>query len=158
LSLAGVMSHALSLAREGPEACRESSELMGLGRLWERAGDVERARRAFELAAEAGDRDVRPHALARLATLLGRQGRHDEAAAVWQAVLDDCRRRRTTSVLARRAAEALAIHHEHRAHDLTAAKRYALELQGELDDRTRRDAAHRLGRIDRKISLKGRLL
>jgi uncharacterized protein YprB with RNaseH-like and TPR domain len=158
LSLAAVMSHALWMAREGPEACRESSELMGLGRLYEQAGDVERARRSFELAAEAGDRDVRPHALARLAALFGRQSRYDEAAAAWQAVLDDSRRRRTSSALTRRAAEALAIHHEHRARDLAAAKRYALELQGESDERTQREAAHRLGRIDRKIAAKGRLL
>lgn len=158
LSLAAVMSHALSLASQGPEACRESSELMGLGRLYEQAGDVERARRAFELATEAGDRDVRPHALARLAALLGRQSKYDEAAVAWQAVLDDSRRRRTASALTRRAAEALAIHHEHRARDLAAAKRYALELQSENDERTQRNAAHRLGRIDRKMAAKGRLI
>ncbi len=157
LSLAGVMSHALWMAREGPESCCEASEQMGLGRLYERAGDVTRAIGAFELAARSGDREVRPHALARLAATLGRQGRHDEAAAAWQAVLDEGRASRM-SPLGRRAAEALAIHHEHRARDLTAAKRYALELQSEGDERTRRDAAHRLGRINRKLSAKGPLL
>src|SRR5262245_55851912 len=43
LSLAAVMSHALWLAREGPCACRESREQVGLGRLYERAGAIDRA-------------------------------------------------------------------------------------------------------------------
>jgi uncharacterized protein YprB with RNaseH-like and TPR domain len=159
LSLAGVMAHAMWVAREGPDVCREPSEQFGLGRLFERAGQTDRAIRAFELAARDADREIRVHALARLATLLGREERHDEAAAAWQAVLDDGRRgRRPMSAIERRAAEALAIHHEHRARDLDAARRYTLTLQAEHDDRTRRDAAHRLGRIDRKMSAKGRLL
>ena len=159
LSTAAVMSHALWLAREGPDACRESTEIMGLGRLYERAGEVERAIQAFARASVGDDRDVRPHAFARLAALLGRQLRHDEAAAAWQAVLDDGRRRRgPLTPLARRAAEALAIHHEHRARDFETAKLYAQQLETQTDDRTRRDAAHRLGRLNRKLSAKGPLL
>jgi tetratricopeptide (TPR) repeat protein len=153
LSLAGVMSHALAMAHEGPEACRESCERMGLGRLYERAGERERAIRAFELAAEGDDRELRPHAFARLATLLGREDRHDEAAAAWQAVLDGTRGRRgAMSPLARRATEALAIHHEHRVRDLPAARSYAAQLQADAAGRTQQDAAHRLGRIDRKLA------
>lgn len=159
VSTAAVMSHALWLAREGPDACREATELMGLGRLHERAGDSERARLCFERASVGDDRDVRPHALARLATLLGRLGRYDEAASAWQSLLDDGRRRRgPMSPLARRAAEALAIHHEHRARDLAAARKYAEHLEAHADDRTRRSAAHRLGRLNRKIDAKGSLL
>ncbi len=48
ISLAAVMSHALWLAREGPEACREAGEQAGLGRLYERAGETDRAVRAYE--------------------------------------------------------------------------------------------------------------
>ena len=159
LSLAGVMAHALSMAREGPEACREPCEQMGLGRLYERVGERDRAIRAFELAAASDDRELRPHAHARLATLFARADRHDEAAAAWQAVLDGTRGRRgTLSPLARRATEALAIHHEHRVRDLPAARSYAAQLQADAAGRTQQDAAHRLGRIDRKISEKGRLL
>jgi tetratricopeptide (TPR) repeat protein len=152
------MSHALWLAREGPDACRESSELMGLGRLYERAGDTDRAIESFQRASAGDDRDVRPHALARLATLLGRMSRYDEAATAWQSVLDlnDLRGRRhgPLSTLTRRAAEALAIHHEHRARDLDAAKQYAQHLEAHADDRTKREAAHRLGRINQKLNRK----
>ena len=81
------MSHALWLAREGPDACRESSELMGLGRLYERVGDIDRALAAFERAGSGDDRDVRPHALARMAALFSRRARYDEAAVTWQRVL-----------------------------------------------------------------------
>ena len=159
ISLAAVMSHALWLAREGPDACRESSELMGLGRLYERMGDVDRALSAFERAGSSDDRDVRPHALARAAALLSRRARYDEAAATWQRVLDECRRRRGPwTALARRAAEALAIHHEHRARDLNTARAFALELHSQADDRTKRDVAHRLGRLNRKLGEKGTLL
>jgi hypothetical protein len=50
------------------------------------------------------------------------------------------------TAIERRAAEALAIHHEHRAHDPIEAKRYAEALPT-------RDAAvqHRLARLGRKI-------
>ncbi len=62
------------------------------------------------------------HALARLAAMLGRGGQHDEAAEAWQGVLDHrAPVRRASRPLERRAAEALAIHHEHRARDLEAA-------------------------------------
>ena len=155
LSTAVVMSLALWMAHEGPEACRDASEQMGLGRLYERDGQTDRALRAFEMAAAQGDRELRPHALARLAALLSRQGRHDDACAAWQGVLDDSRRRRgPLTPLARRAAEALAIHHEHRARDLATARAYAEELRARAEGQARHDAAHRLGRLDRKLSSK----
>jgi tetratricopeptide (TPR) repeat protein len=145
------MASALSVAASGPDACRDASEQMALGRIYERAGRGDDAVRAYELAARSGDRDVRPHALARLASLLGRRGRHDEAAAAWEVVLEDSRRRGPLSSLARRAAEALAIHHEHRAKNLETARSYAEALHSGTGGRTQRDAAHRLGRLDRKL-------
>ena len=66
LSTAAVMSHALWMAREGPEACRESSEMMGLGRLYEQAGDVDRARRSVRTGG-GGRRPRRAAARARAA-------------------------------------------------------------------------------------------
>ena len=153
-SLAMLTAHALHLASDGPEACREPSEQVALGRLYDRAGDNARAARAYELAASSGEPDVRAHALARLALLLRREARHDESAAAWQGVFDLASSESGPCPLApleRRAAEALAIHHEHRAHDLEAAKRYAEVVRGQASGRLATEVAHRLSRLDRKI-------
>jgi tetratricopeptide (TPR) repeat protein len=153
LSLAAVMSHALWMAGEGPDACREPSEQLGLGLVYERAGQNERAMDAYERAACSGsDRDVRAQALAHLAPMLARLGRYDASAAAWLGVLEAAHGRSDDmAALQRRAAQALAIHHEHRARDLAAARRYAASLQASAAGRAREDAAHRLQRIDRKI-------
>jgi uncharacterized protein YprB with RNaseH-like and TPR domain len=152
LSLAAVMSHALWLATDGPDACREPGEQAGLGRLYEEAGRTAEAIRAYEQAAAARDRQASGSALARLAVLLRRQQRHAEAAEAWQGVLDlapaGCR---TLSPLERRAAEALAIHHEHRARDLRSARHYASVLDAAVTGRARTDAERRMRRIDRKL-------
>lgn len=153
LSLAGITAHALRLARDGPEACRTPSEQAALGRLYERAGDLDRAVRAYELAAASGAHEVRRHALARLAVIMRRSERHGEAAAAWQAVLDTGPGlERPLTRLERHAVEALAIYHEHRAGDLETAERYAERLAGATSGRQARQAAHRLGRIQRKLA------
>ena len=151
LSLAALTAHALWLAREGPDACREACEQAGLGRLYENAGDADRAVQAYESAAASGTVEVRRHALARLAVLLRRKGRHAEAAAAWQDVLDLSGRAGTLTALDRRAALALAIHHEHRARDFDAARQYANALRNESAGRSRQDAEHRVNRLKRKI-------
>ena len=151
LSLAALTSHAFWLAREGPEACREPGEQAGLGRLYEQAGDCARAMRAYELAAAYGDRLVKRHALARLAGLLRRSEKFDQAAEAWQGVLEMSDARRGLSPVERRAAEALAIHHEHRARDLRKARKYAEALRTETSGRRRELILHRLDRINRKL-------
>ena len=85
-------------------------------------------------------------------------GGSSPSAGVYPSTRNVKLRRGPLSPLTRRATEALAIHHEHRARDFDAAKRYAEQLETHADDRTRRDAAHRLGRLNRKISAKGSLL
>jgi uncharacterized protein YprB with RNaseH-like and TPR domain len=175
ISLAAVTSHALWLGREGPDACRQSSEQVGLGRLYERAGDEARAARAYEMAAaSAHDPEARRHALARLAVLMRRGDRHEEAAAAWEGVLAPASgpastststavsaasastsaaaagARRPLSALERRAAEALAIYHEHRAKDPVEAQRYASLLK-QRSQGPQQDVEHRLGRLARKI-------
>lgn len=150
ISLAAVSARALRLAADGPEACREPGEQVALGRLYERAGHLERAALAYEHAARGRDRHARSHALARLATLWRREERYDEAAAAWQSILDDVPAGRPRTPLERRAAEALAIHHEHRARDPETARRYAERLGG-LTGRGAAGVRHRLDRLDRKI-------
>jgi uncharacterized protein YprB with RNaseH-like and TPR domain len=152
LSLAAVTAHACWLAKEGPLACREPGEQYGLGGLYERAGDIARAIDAYEMAAGSNERDVRRLASARLAVLLRRDKRYDDAAAAWASVLSlagEGGDRLTT--LERRAAEALAVHHEHRARDLPRARRYAEVLCGQASGRAAGEAAHRLSRLNRKI-------
>ncbi len=156
ISLAGVMAQALSLAADGPEACRESCEQLALGRLYERAGRREQALAAYELAvsgSERSERGVRLQALVCLAVLLGRLDRHAESAAAWQGVLDHARRYGAPAAVEQRAVQALAIHHEHRARDLGEAHRYAERLSRQTSGRARHKAAHRLGRIERKMSV-----
>ena len=150
VSLAAIMSHALWLAYEGPEACREPAEQLALGRIYERAGDLSRAREAFEMAARSTDADVQRRALARSrsgsAGRALRGGRRCLAARAGHGARD----RRRLSPLERRAAEALAIHHEHRAKDLGAARRYADALERQASGPLRREVEKRIRRLERK--------
>jgi len=153
ISLALITAHALQLAADGPEGCREPCEQAALGRLYERAGDLSRAADAYELAARHADRELRALALARLAVLHRRAARHGEAAAAWQDVFEATwSPHGPESPLGWRAAEALAIHHEHRARDLDRARRYAQALERNSRGRLADSARHRLGRIDRKLT------
>jgi uncharacterized protein len=154
VSLAAMMAHGLWLVAEGPEACRESGEQAALGRIYERAGQFDHAVRAYEMAGETGEAEVRRHALASLAVLHRRASRHDAAAAAWQRLLDLVPRgRRTLTPLERRAVEALAIHHEHRAKDLSRARGYAEALTGAVTGRQKAATDKRLQRLSRKIDV-----
>lgn len=160
VSLAVLMSHALRIAEHGPDMCRDDYELVALGRLYERALQTERAREAFERAALSGDRYVRAHAFNRLGLMHRRDGKHDDAARAWQGVLDAvgghgiaaAGGRRSLFPLERAATEALAIHHEHRAQDFDEAKRYAETMKAQSSGRAASDVAHRLARLERKLS------
>jgi hypothetical protein len=151
VSLAALMSHALWLIGEGPEACREPGEQLALGRLYERAGERARAHQSYEMAAASvGDADVQREALARLAASLRREARHEDAARAWEGVLS-VRGRGGSASLDVMANEALAVHNEHRRRDLAAARRYAEALEQQVSARARRDVDHRIKRIDRKM-------
>ena len=152
VSLAAVMSHALWMIQEGPDACREPSEQLAIGQIYERAGDVERAAAAYEMATATGDADVKRPAWARLATMHRRASRHDAAAAAWQQVLDLVpHSRRSLTPIERQAVEALAIHHEHRARDLDRARGYAEALGASTSGRRREETDRRLERLARKM-------
>ena len=156
VSLAAVMQQALEMAHGGPSCCRDEREQLGLARLYERANDVERAVESYRLAASGCEREIRVVALSRLAELLRRSRRHDEAAAAWQELLElAARGRRVMTRLERRAAEGLAIHLEHRQKDPVEAKRYAELLKRDAAGRHRAEAEHRLTRLDRKARTAG---
>jgi tetratricopeptide (TPR) repeat protein len=156
VSLAVLTAHALWLAEAGPDVCREPVELIGLGRCYGRAGDVVRAEQAFALAASSEDHAIRGSALAYLAESQRRSGRVDDAVRTWQRILEEsAAAERDLEGHERRAAEALAIHLEHRAKDPAAARRYAESLHAAVASgpaRRRDEVAHRIARLDRKIA------
>jgi uncharacterized protein YprB with RNaseH-like and TPR domain len=158
VALAALTARASALLADMPPTSAEPRECLGLGRLLERAGRADQAelyyRRAADLAAaswHAGDDEVRVAALHALALRCRRSGRYPDAAAAWEAIT---RARRCPPALMREALEALAIHHEHRSHDLDQAWLFA--------ERTRRvagvypDIDRRLARIGRKLGARGR--
>jgi uncharacterized protein YprB with RNaseH-like and TPR domain len=152
LSLAALTTRLLHLVSEGPSAVGKAREALALGRVYERAGLEVRASEAFDRALDlAGDSDpvTTLAALRGLATLNRRTRQHDQAALRWKEILalpgcpPDCRRE---------AAEALAVHHEHRAGDLVGAKELALSALEVAADAKRPGLLYRLARIDRKLT------
>jgi uncharacterized protein YprB with RNaseH-like and TPR domain len=162
VSLAAVTARAARLAADGAEACRDGAEALALGRIYERAETFDRAEDCYRRAAVSEVADVRGEALYRLGIRCRRERRFAEAADVWREVMvltasPAARRRPALQELGRFAAEALAIHHEHRARDYDTARELALFALEDLEDRTGRRAdgvRHRLARLDRKISKK----
>lgn len=152
VSLAVLMAHALRMAGDGPDLCRDDHEVVALGGVFERAGLTERAVEAFERASCSADRYVRAHACTRLGLMHRRAGRHDEAARAWAAVVEAAGGRRSLVALERAATEALAIHHEHRAGDLDAAKKFAESMRAQATGRAAAEARHRLARLERKLT------
>jgi len=152
LSLAALSARLLRLVDAGPAETRDAREAFALGGVSLRVGVTGQARKAFEraIALSTGLPSVRVQALRALALLERRERRFEAAAACWRDVLDVPR---CPPQLAREAAEALAIHAEHRARDLPVARAFALKS---LDGDARRgwnDAVrHRLARLDRKLS------
>jgi tetratricopeptide (TPR) repeat protein len=148
----------MTLVEGGSEACRDGWERLALGRLLLRLGEASRALACFEHAAADPVREVRAEALARIAARHRRERRHAEAAEAWQQVFalaaeppEETARARA---LAREAAEALAVHREHRARDLEGARQLALAAL--RLERSRSGSAalqYRLDRLQRKLHL-----
>jgi hypothetical protein len=167
VSLAAVMGRAVQLAREGQTACRDCAEALALGRVFERAGAddrfperasaLARAEGCYTRAAESRAAEVKGEALYRLGIRHRRERRFAEAAAIWREVMRlteprGIRRVGALGALRRFAAEALAIHHEHRERDLTGARELALFALQEADGPRADGMRHRLARLDRKIA------
>jgi hypothetical protein len=152
LSLAALTTRLLYLVSEGPSMAGDAREALALGRVYERSGLENRASEAFHCALElasGSDSATTLSALRGLAALNRRARRHEEAALRWRDILalpdcpPDCRRE---------AAEALAVHHEHRAGDLIGAKELALSALEVAGDGRRPGLLYRLARIDRKLT------
>ena len=87
-----------------------------------------------------------------------RDRRFGEAAVAWADLLElastpAARRRPVMRTLRQFAAEALAIHHEHRARDYGTARDLALFALEDADKTGKKDGVrHRLARLERKIA------
>jgi tetratricopeptide (TPR) repeat protein len=168
ISLAAVCAHAVQLVEEGTPRCRDAAEAVALGKVYERAGCIERATAAYERARSdpSAHIDVVLEAIYRLGLRLRRDRRYAEAAECWRHLLDIKQGRlgRRSTLLAplrQFAVEALAIHHEHRERDYEGAKELTLQLLDEGDGRppVKIDATRRrLARLDRKLSATAPLL
>jgi len=157
VSLAAVTARAARLAQQGHEACRDGSEALALGRVYERAGSFDRAEACFRGAAASDATEIKAEALYRLALRFRRDRRYEEAAAIWRDVLawtERTRGKRSLLELRQVAAEALAIHLEHRRRDLTGARTHALFALEQSNACRADDVRHRLARIDRKLAKK----
>jgi tetratricopeptide (TPR) repeat protein len=160
VSLAAVTARAARLAQEGVDACRDSAEALALGRVYERAGSVDNAEQCYVRAARSDLRDVRLEALYRLGLRHRRSRRFADAADCWRSLLELTESRpgrradATAASLRQFAAEALAIHHEHRVRNFGAARELALfALEEASGSGPRADGMrHRLARLDRKIA------
>jgi hypothetical protein len=159
VSLAAVMARGMQLARDGALSCRDGAEALALGRVYERAGALDRAEACYACAVDSDRPEVKGEALYRLGLRHRRERRFAEAADSWRAIIEltESRSVRAMARLAdvrQFATEALAIHHEHRERDLDGARELALFALRD-DAGARADAMrHRLARIDRKISEK----
>jgi len=160
VSLAALTSTALRLVDGGPEQAPTAGECVALGRLYDQAGRYDVAETCFRRGAGLDQRPfywdedewARVEALYHLARRLRRARRYGEAAEVWHRLIHDgpC-----PAAVAREAAEALAIHHEHRARDLEAARTFALRaLDHEHDPARRREVRYRLDRLERKLGVR----
>jgi uncharacterized protein len=160
VSLAAVTSRALRLASAGEAGCRDGVEALALGRVLERGGALDRAEACYRRASEAACIQTRAEALYRLGLRCRREGRFEDAAGWWRALVEVTdvparQRDRALGSLRQFAIEALAIHHEHRARDLRAARELALFALEEETGALRADGMrHRLARLDRKLARK----
>lgn len=150
LSLALMTARLADLLAQGAVSARTGREALGLGRMFDRAGMTDAAFSCYEAAAILGeDVETVGEALRATAVILRRQRRYDTAAEAWRRILA---LRPCPPGLARDAAEALAVHHEHRVRELDVARRFALESLSLTTSSSRVEAArHRLARIDRKL-------
>ena len=152
LALAAMTGRVSMMLARGPAGASSPREALGVGRLLESAGRHTEALACFARAADAGaDRFTRVEGLRRLALACRRQRLHGDAAAAWQRLVDlqGC-----PPHLAREAAEALAVHHEHRVRDLPRARSYAVRsLAYEHGHGARTALQYRLARLDRKLGM-----
>jgi len=154
VSLAMLTAHASQLLADGPTSATTPREAFGMGKLYERAGMWDEALACYRkagLKTRPYIEELQADALRGAAMLLRRLRRYEEAADSWRELLGI---RGCSPSYAREAMQALAVHHEHRARDLEAARRFALQsLRLQATAAGQGAVQYRLARIDRKLGL-----
>ncbi|MCU1385672.1 MAG: hypothetical protein JWL71_4369 [Acidobacteria bacterium] len=155
LTLAALTARLLHLTQAGPDGVTDAREALALGHVYARGGLDSRAHASYRRAIDRcrsprGAYDpIRIDALRALALACRRARRHDDAASCWRELVE---MRSCPAAIVREAAEALAIHHEHRVRDLPGAKAFALRnLETGADAGWASAARYRLARIERKL-------
>ena len=150
VSLAAVTARAVRLVDEGADGCPDGPQALALGRIYERAGLLDRAEALLSAraATHATATEVRGARVCIGSALrCRRERRFGEAAAIWRELvaLTEPRSARRNRDRWRRcgqfAVEALAIHHEHRERDLETARELAIFALKESSKRGETTAA-----------------
>jgi uncharacterized protein YprB with RNaseH-like and TPR domain len=154
LSLAGVTASLLQLIDGGVQAVNDAGAALGLGRTYVDVRLEEPARCAFRRALDLADAQgtsaaLRIDILRWLASAERRTRNFGAAAVCWRRLLNDAS---CPEHIKREAAEALAVHHEHRERDFAAARSFALQsLKGNARAAWNQAVAHRVNRLERKL-------
>jgi hypothetical protein len=158
LSLAALTAIAAQMAAEGPSGTPSPHEALAMGQIYTRLGRSAEADACFSRAAGLGDAPwdsrsvdgaVRADALRHLALERRRRRQYAGAAEAWERLLESD----PDPALAQEARRALAIHHEHRARNLDAARQIAERALASEHDPGEADALrHRLARLERKLA------
>jgi len=161
VSLAAVTARAVRLVEEGADGCSDGPQALAVGRIYERAGLVDRAVGCYRRASTSDSVEVKCECLYRLGLRCRRERRFSEAAELWREIVSlteprSVRRNTMAAALRQFAVEALAIHHEHRDVDLETARElalFALKEDREVgrDSRRAEGYRHRLARLERKL-------
>ncbi len=148
LDLVGLAALLLLACRylEDPARTRDEGELLGLGLIHERRGELGKAEELYRLARAGGvRRDVSAPAARRLSALLKRRRLFDEARILWQelSLLDDAA-----------SVRELSIHYEHRLGDYGGALTVVEEAltRVSLTPARRLDLEKRLQRLQKKLA------
>jgi tetratricopeptide (TPR) repeat protein len=151
LALAMLTSAAARLLERGSVAARTAREALGLAWLFDRGGLANEAQTCLARALDLpGDAATRAEALWTYGVACRRAGRFDQAAAAWRRLLTMAACPERTS---RDAAEALAVHHEHRLRDFEQARDLAMaSLRLSTSAVRRAGAERRVARLDRRIA------
>jgi uncharacterized protein len=156
LSLAALTARLLHLVTCGSAAVQDAREALALGHVYARAGMINRAAEAYTKSLELnraprGAFDAtKIDALRALALTWRRMRRYEKAASCWQQLLAV---RGCPAHICREAAEALAVHSEHRLRDFVAARAYVSDRLEVWPAGPKRQAIdYRLRRLDRKLA------